>query len=63
MLNYYQGQIRGSTGEIVELELITANGQVCGPYGRGGKYNSIKNHNFGQHDILTQKYRLYEEML
>ena len=42
-MNYSKGQIgrEYGYGYIIELELITANGQTCGPYGAGGKYDSI----------------------
>ena len=42
-MNYSKGQIGGRSDfkYIIELELITANGQTCGPYGAGGKYDSI----------------------
>ena len=43
MLNYSKGQIGAKWDNIFELELITATGHACGPYGAGGKNILTKN--------------------
>ena len=53
-MNYSKGQI-GIIGYITELELITANGHVCGPYGAGGKYTSIEKLQLRLNHNLIQK--------